>query len=633
MIPSMLCATCGKKPMSEWLWLIPGFPLLGALLNAIFGERFAPRSMGRMAATMPFLAALVVLALWITHGRDPHLHDLVWTWMAVGRFHADIAFQVDQVTLIMISIASFVGFLIHLFSQQFLAGDYGERRYYFYLNLFVGGMLVLTMADNLLLLYLGWETVGLCSYALVAHWYRKPENAWAGRKAFVVTRIGDTALALAIFMLFAEYHTLNDQQLFVAVATHPDVLVLTIAGALILIGAIAKSAQFPLHIWLPDSMAGPSTVSALIHAATMVTAGVYLCIRLYPIFAAVPGMLWVIGLSGAFTAFYAASCAVAQVDIKRVLAYSTISQLGYMFLGVGIGAPSLGLFHLLVHACFKALLFMSAGVVISVYSEDHDIRHMGGLKAQQPFLRWVFLAGIFALAAVPVVSASFYSKDAIIATAFMVPGGKLLWVLALLGAVLTATYAFRLYLLVFEGPTKPGKSYQMGWNMKIPLAILAVASIGMGWLQFPPGWPGPKLWLPWLAPELGMPPMPSGAVNIFLQVAGSVATLLGIWIGFKAAQWERQGQGLSRLTVLFKAWFFDAAFLRIFPPAVYAFARFLDWGVERTGFRLVFLGSLRDGFGVSSQLLEIGENGLVSRYASGMVLGLLVLLVVAWGWR
>lgn len=618
--------------MNEWLWLIPGFPLLGALLNALLGEHFSPRNMGRMAASMLFLSALVVAAVWITHGRDPNLHDLVWTWMAVGQFQATIGFHIDQVTLIMISIASFVGFLIHLFSQQYLAGDYGERRYYFYLNLFVGGMLVLTMADNLLLLYLGWETVGLCSYALVAHWYRKQENAWAGRKAFVVTRIGDTALALAIFILFAEYHTLNDHLLFAAIAARPDVLALTIAGVLILIAAIAKSAQFPLHIWLPDSMAGPSTVSALIHAATMVTAGVYLCIRVYPIFAAVPGMLWIIGLSGAFTAFYAASCAIAQVDIKRVLAYSTISQLGYMFLGVGIGAPSLGLFHLLVHACFKALLFMGAGVVIIIYSENHDIRKMGGLKKQQPFLRWTFLAGIFALAAVPVVSASFYSKDAIIETSFIVPGGTPLWILALLGAVFTAIYAFRLYFLVFEGPEQPGKPYQMGWGMKIPLGLLAIASIGIGWLQFPPGWPGPKIWLPWLAPELGMPPLPTGGINIFLQIAGSLATLLGISIAYKAAQWERKGQGFSRVAFLFNAWFFDHLFLRIFPPLWYALARILDHGIEQWGFRLAFLGGLRDGFAVSGNVLESGENGLLSRYASGMILGMLVLLIIAWGW-
>lgn len=618
--------------MNEWLFLIPGFPLLGALLNGIFGEHFSPRQIGRMAATMPFLSTLVVFAVWMTHGRDPNLHEQVWTWISVGNFHANIGFHVDQVTLVMISIASFVGFLIHLFSQQYLKGDYGERRYYFYLNLFVGGMLILTMADNLLLLYLGWETVGLCSYALVAHWYRKQENAWAGRKAFVVTRIGDTALALAIFILFAEYHTLNYHTLFAAVAARPDLLALTIAGILVLIGAVAKSAQFPLHIWLPDSMAGPSTVSALIHAATMVTAGVYLCIRLYPIFAAVPGMLWVIGLSGAFTALYAASCGIAQVDIKRVLAYSTISQLGYMFLGVGIGAPSLGLFHLLVHACFKALLFMGAGVVILIYSDNHDIRQMGGLKKQQPFLRWTFLAGIFALAAVPVISASFYSKDAIIATAFIVPGGKLLWVLALLGAVFTAIYAFRLYFLVFEGPEKPGEPYQMGWGMKIPLGILAVASIGIGWLQFPPGWPGPKIWLPWLAPELGMPPAPSGDVNIFLQVAGSVATLIGIAIAYKAAQWEREGRGLSRIAFLFNAWFFDRIFLRIFPPIWYAFAHILDRLIEQGGFQLMLLGGLRDGFGLGSRALEAGENGLISRYASGMILGLVVLLFIAWGY-
>ncbi|MGC9238030.1 MAG: NADH-quinone oxidoreductase subunit L [Acidithiobacillus sp.] len=617
--------------MADWLWLIPGFPLLGALINAGFGQWLGVPMVKRLAALMPLLSSVVILVIWLEHATHPELVDRVWTWMAVGSFVAEIGLRIDAVSLVMVSIAAFVGFLIHLYSQQFLAGDYGERRYYFYLNLFVGGMLVLTMADNLLLLYLGWETVGLCSYALVAHWYRQKKNAWAGRKAFVVTRIGDTTFAIGIFLLFAQYHTLDIHRLLQMISGQPVPSVLLAASVLVLIGALAKSAQFPLHLWLPDSMAGPSTVSALIHAATMVTAGVYLSIRLLPLFAAVPGMLWVIAFLGAWTAFFAASCGLAQVDIKRVLAYSTISQLGYMFLAVGIGAPALGLFHLLVHACFKALLFMAAGAVISIYAEDHDIRHMGGLKNQQPLLRWTFLAGISALAAVPLISAGFYSKDAIIDASWLAPHGALLYALALAAALMTAAYAFRLYFLVFEGEPRVGEPYQLGWGMKIPLLILAVASIGIGWLQFPPGWPGPHLWLPWLRAELGPTPEPSGNLALVLETVGAAVTLVGIWLGYLAARWERQGRGLSRIGFLAHAWYVDALALRFLPPVVYGGARFLRLGVEHLLFRSGILGGIREGLQWGGVGLVWGENGLVSRYVAFMGFGLLLLLLLLWG--
>ena len=627
----MSCGTYGVGVMADWLWLIPGFPLLGALINAGFGQRLGVPVVKRLAALMPLLSSGVILILWLQHAAHPDLTDRIWTWMTVGSFVARIGLHVDAVSLVMISIAAFVGFLIHLYSQQFLAGDYGERRYYFYLNLFVGGMLILTMADNLLLLYLGWETVGLCSYALVAHWYRLRKNAWAGRKAFVVTRIGDMTFAIGIFLLFAQYHTLDIQRLLPMIQAQPAPSVLLAASALVLIGALAKSAQFPLHLWLPDSMAGPSTVSALIHAATMVTAGVYLSIRLLPLFAAVPGMLSVIALLGAWTAFYAASCGLAQVDIKRVLAYSTISQLGYMFLAVGIGAPALGLFHLLVHACFKALLFMAAGAVISIYAEDHDIRHMGGLKRQQPLLRWTFLAGISALAAVPVISAGFYSKDAIIDASWLAPHGILLYTLALAGALLTAAYAFRLYFLVFEGEPRGGEPYRLGWGMKIPLLILAIASVGIGWLQFPPGWPGPHLWLPWLQRELGPTPEPTGSLAAILEAVGAMVTLVGIGLGYLAARWERQGRGLSRITFLAQAWHLDALALRFLPPVLYGAATFLRQGVEGLLFRSAILGGLREGLQWSGVALVWGENGLISRYVAFMLLGLLLLVLLLWG--
>ncbi len=617
--------------MADWLWLIPAFPLLGAFLHGSLGESLGVRQLRWLATVLPLASSLVILAFWLTVGTHPDLHDTVWTWIAVGSFVARIGLHLDPLSLVMVSIAAFLGFLIHWFSQQFMAGDYGERRYYFYLNLFVGGMLILTLADNLLFLYLGWEMVGLCSYALVAHWYRDQRNAWAGRKAFVVTRIGDMCLALGIFLLFAQYHTLHIPTLLRLLQQHPAPQLLLAASILVLLGALAKSAQFLFHVWLPDSMAGPSTVSALIHAATMVTAGVYLSIRLLPLYAAVPSMTWVIALLGAWTAFYAASCALAQVDLKRILAYSTISQLGYMFLAVGIGAPALGLFHLLVHACFKALLFLGAGVIISIYAEDHDIRHMGGLKRQQPVLRWIFLAGISALAAVPLLSAGFYSKDAIIDASYLAPGGGILYTLSLGAALLTAVYAFRLYFLVFEGPQRTGKAYRLGWGMKIPLGILAAASVGIGWLQFPPGWPGPHLWLPWIDQELGHGLLPRGTLGDILEITGAAVTLLGIWLGLLAARAERRGQGLSRIVFLREGWYLDALALRFLPPMIYGMAQLVAQG-EKWIFRTLLLGGLRDSSRLLGNLLVQGENGLLNRYASSMLVGVLILLAVLWGW-
>jgi NADH-quinone oxidoreductase subunit L len=614
--------------MSDWLWLIPGSPLAGAAVIALLGGYVRPAVCARVAALAMLVCAASVAALWAGGGAAGTAQQTLYTWTAVGDWQASVGLRVDRVSLVMVSVAAWVGFLIHLFSQSFMADDYGERRYYVYLNLFVGGMLVFVMADNLLLMYLGWELMGLCSYALIAHWYRDADKARCGRKAFVVTRIGDAALALGIFLLYMQFGTLSFEPLLGAVSdANVDSVLLGWIGVLVLIGAAGKSAQLPLSVWLPDAMAGPSTVSALIHAATMVTAGVYLIARLHPLFEAVPQVLELVAIVGAVTLVYAGMAALGQHDIKRVIAYSTISQIGYMFLGLGVGAYGLALFHLATHACFKALLFMGAGVVINAYRGDHDIRNMGGLAQGQPFLRLVFLAGSLALAAVPFISAGFYSKDPIIEAAALAPNGGLLWTLAIVGAVLTGAYAFRLYLMVFAGPQRGDTvSYRISWTMGLPLGLLAVASLTLGLVELPHSWHLPQLWGPWLVPEVGTPELPHGGSSVLLQLAGMVAPLAGIGLAFAIVRRERVGGGTSSIPLLEEGWYLDRLYDLVIVRPYFALARGLRTLVEGWCLNGAALGSLVWLTRGGSRLLSMTQNGSTARYASLMVLGALLMV-------
>jgi NADH-quinone oxidoreductase subunit L len=434
------------------------------------------------------LAALCVAVVASGFLADGEVREVrLWTWIAVDNFTPGIAFYIDGLTVVMMSVITGVGFLIHLYSIEFMWEDESFCRYFAYMNLFVGSMLLLVMADNLLLLYLGWEGVGVCSYLLVGFWYRDPANGRAARKAFVVTRVGDTAMALGLFLLFTELGTLDIQPLMAAAQQQwavGDSLPI-LASALLLGGAVGKSAQLPLHTWLPDAMAGPTPVSALIHAATMVTAGVYLIARTHPLFLLAPPTLEAVAWIGLLTLLLAASTALVQTDIKRILAYSTISQIGYMFLALGVGAFASGIFHLMTHAFFKALLFLAAGAVIHCLHHEHNIFRMGGLKSRLPIVFWSFLIGSAALAALPFTS-GFYSKDAILLSAWEMPGiGPWLWLGGLLGALLTGIYSFRLVFVVFFGEATTEPDRQPGWRMAVPLAVLCLLSLVGGWFTLP----------------------------------------------------------------------------------------------------------------------------------------------------
>jgi NADH-quinone oxidoreductase subunit L len=470
------------------IWLIPFLPLASATLLILSTGRMPRRVTALLGAGSVGLSAICVALLARDYLADGEVRELsLWTWMAVADFSPRIAFYIDGLTVVMMSVITGVGFLIHLYSIEFMWEDESFCRYFAYMNLFVAAMLLLVMADNLLLLYLGWEGVGLCSYLLVGFWYRDPNNGRAARKAFVVTRIGDTAMVLGLLLLFTELGTLDIQPLMAAAGNRWQVgdTLPIVATALLLGGAVGKSAQLPLHTWLPDAMAGPTPVSALIHAATMVTAGVYLIARTFELFLLAPPTLEAVAWIGLLTLLLAAFAALAQHDIKRILAYSTISQIGYMFLALGVGAFSSGIFHLVTHAFFKALLFLAAGAVIHCLHHEHNIFRMGGLRTRLPVAFWSFLIGAAALAALPFTS-GFYSKDAILMSAWEAPGiGPWLWAGGLLGAILTGLYSFRLVFVVFFGEARTEPDRRPGWQMATPLVLLCVLSLVGGWFVLP----------------------------------------------------------------------------------------------------------------------------------------------------
>jgi NADH-quinone oxidoreductase subunit L len=441
------------------VWLVPAFPFAGFLTIVLAGKRLSGRSggvVGSVFAGLSMLAALFVALFFILITPVGDSYTLVmWQWFSSGGLAPSFALTIDALSVTMILVVTVVGFLIHVFSIEHMAGEEGYARFFAYMNLFVASMLILVLADNLVLLYLGWEGVGLCSYLLIGFWYRDPANGRAARKAFIVTRVGDVSLLVA--QSLGSFGIQESAQR--ALGSWPVGSSTAIwAAALILGGALGKSAQLPLQTWLPDAMAGPSPVSALIHAATMVTAGVYLVARTHVFFILAPPGLLPVAIIGAATLVVAGASAVAQTDIKRVLAYSTMSQIGYMFLALGVGAWTGAVFHLVTHAFFKSLLFLAAGVIINALHHEHDIRAMGGLAKKMPFVFWVFLIGAFGLTALPPITSGFASKDAIIARVWeRGDPNHILWAAAMVGVFLTSLYTFRLLFLVFGDRARTGR--------------------------------------------------------------------------------------------------------------------------------------------------------------------------------
>ncbi len=477
--------------MFELLWLIPALPFAGFLFLVLAGglPRSAVAAIGCASVGLSASIALLICHQFLSSPPPGDFYtQTLWTWIETANFAPGIAFHLDALSLVMILVITGVGFLIHLYSAEYMEGDEGYQRFFAYLNLFVGCMLVLVLADNFVLLLLGWEGVGLCSYLLIGFWYRDPENGRAARKAFVVTRIGDTALLIGLFLLFAELGTLHIQDVLGRAGENwePGSGIALAAALLILGGALGKSAQLPLQTWLPDAMAGPTPVSALIHAATMVTAGVYLIARTNVLFELAPAAMLTVAIIGTATLLTAGLSALAQSDIKRVLAYSTISQLGYMFLALGVGAWSAAMFHLMTHALFKALLFLAAGALILSLHHEQNMFRMGGLRKKLPVVFWTFLIGAVSLAALPLVGSGFYSKEKILWDVWISPhGGPAFWTAALLGAVITSLYTFRMVFLTFFGSAKTEVYVRPGARITTVLLILAVLSTFGGGVELP----------------------------------------------------------------------------------------------------------------------------------------------------
>jgi len=532
--------------MIDLVWLIPLFPLIGFFFNGLLGKGLPEKVIGwigSLAVGASFVVAVMIFLELL--GMDPgsrSLQVVVYTWVLAGNLNAPIGFLVDPLSTVMLLVVSGVGFIIHVYSIGYMHGEIGFRRYFAYLNLFVFAMLTLVSANNFLLMFVGWEGVGLCSYLLIGYYYEKQSASDAGKKAFVVNRVGDFGFLIGLFLTFVTFGTLTFTDVFAAAPeklTYGGTLV-TLITLLFFVGATGKSAQIPLYTWLPDAMEGPTPVSALIHAATMVTAGVYMVSRLSLLYAMAPISITVVAVIGGATAFYAATMALAQTDIKRVLAYSTISQIGYMFLALGVGAWSAAIFHLMVHAFFKALLFLAAGLVIKAMGGEHDIRKMGGLRRDLPAVFWTFLIGAASLSAVPVITAGFYSKDLIIGSALSSEQGSVwLWVAAVLGALLTSAYAFRLVFLVFFGSSRGGRderadSMHSGKAVLIPVAVLAVLSVVGGWIQLPQKWASVSLFTDFLAPVLPLPAeQTSGfAASVAPQVLVMILSLTGIYSAY-----------------------------------------------------------------------------------------------------
>jgi NADH-quinone oxidoreductase subunit L len=619
--------------MLHLLWLVPAIPFLGFIILAIFGGRL-PRIVASWVG-VGSIGVSAVLAILVSIGfasfPDKAFVQALWNWVDIGGFSPSIAFHLDSLSILMMLVVTFVGFLIHLYSTGYMADDEGYSRFFAYMNLFVGSMLTLILADNLLFLYLGWEGVGLCSYLLIGFWYKEPANGAAARKAFIVTRVGDTALAIGLFIVFTQLGTLNIQEMMARAQLHwlPGSALAAAVAALILGGAVGKSAQLPLQTWLPDAMAGPTPVSALIHAATMVTAGVYLIARTNVIFELAPVVQLIVAIIGALTLLISGLSALAQKDIKRVLAYSTISQIGYMFLALGLGAYSAAMFHFMTHAFFKALLFLGAGVLIVSLHEEHDMFKMGGMRKHFPVVFWTFLIAGASLAAFPFITAGFYSKDLIIELAGS-SGSFWFWLAGTVGAFITSLYTFRMIFVTFYGETGTEPRKKTGLEMLIPLVVLAIFSIIAGFINLPSfmGHFTP------LSDFLGqvLPathPISESGLSMVAELVVIFLSLSGIYLAYlfyiRRPELPRILSGSMAAIHRFwlTGWGFDRLYDRAFVRPYVRFAR-----INKNDFVDLFYTGLAKLNIWFNYVLSKTQNGKVRYYAAGIVIGAVIYVAI-----
>ncbi|MGB9119196.1 MAG: NADH-quinone oxidoreductase subunit L [Candidatus Angelobacter sp.] len=627
--------------MLRLLWLIPAIPFASFIALALVGSRISKKSAALIGvASIAVSTVISVLITWnflVSPPPGDSYTQVLWTWIDVAGFRPQIAFYLDALSLIMTLVVTFVSFLIHLYSAESMIESEGYSRFFAYMNLFVASMVTLLLADNLLLLYLGWEGVGLCSYLLIGFWYGDPKNGLAARKAFIVTRVGDTAMIIGLFLLFQHLGTLQIQELMRRAAGQWSVgsALPTVAAALLLGGAVGKSAQLPLQTWLPDAMAGPTPTSALIHAATMVTAGVYLIARTHVLFSLAPSVQFAVAAIGAATLVFAGVSALTQWDIKRVLAYSTISQIGYMFLAMGVGAWSAGIFHFMTHAFFKSLLFLAAGVVIQAMNEEHSIFKMGGLRKELPLAFGAFLIAGCSLAGLPLITAGFYSKGLIVwETWSSSQGGTALWLAGVFGVLLTALYIFRVIFLVFFGEAKVRVVKRPGYKIQIPLMVLTVLSLVGGFVNLPPKLGNVPLFTRLL--ETALPPIEQVRFGRLTEIRSegfvTLAFLIGLGLAYllylRRRQWSdaltatRAGKALHEFW--FADWGFDWCYDKLFVQPVLWFAR-----VDKKDGVDAFYNGVGDLNELLYRGLRLTENGRVRWYAAAIAAGTVVFVAIA----
>ena len=637
-------------PVLTYLWIIPLLPLAGAAANGIFGGRWPKSTVTGVAlssTTLAFLAALEAVRefLSLSPSQIPWIKTY-FTWISAGGFQADFALQVDQLTVIMLLVVTGVGWLIHIYSTGYMHDDPGYRRFFSYLNLFMFFMLVLILAANYLLMFVGWEGVGLCSYLLVGFFFLKQSATNAGNKAFWVNRVGDFGFLLALFLIIRTFGSLDFSIVLPRAASMPtdpsgQMGTLTTIALLLFVGAAGKSAQLPLYVWLPDAMEGPTPVSALIHAATMVTAGVYMVVRSHAIFLNAPVAMQLVGVIGCLTALFAATIGLVQTDIKKVLAYSTVSQLGYMFLACGVGAFSAGIFHLMTHAFFKGLLFLAAGSVIHAMGGEQDMRKMGGLRKKIPITFWTMFMATLAIAGAPGFS-GFFSKDEILNEAQRV--SPVLWGLGVLTAGLTSFYMFRLLFLTFFGAERYDEHqvhvHESPKNMTIPLIVLAILSVCGGWMAAPQLMGGVNHFQQFLTPVLATGAEPAGTAaqsggggGEILQallggpvIAGLLGFLLAWWFYIKSPEAPKKlADSLSApYKLLSGKYFIDELYAAaIVRPLVWISDKVLWHGVDER----VIDGAVNGVAFVSRESgdrLRRANTGNIRSYATWIVLGVLV---------
>jgi len=635
-------AAQGAVVQVSYLWLIPLFPLLGVLFNLFLGRRFGKGAVSLVAPAVvgaAFIVACTAFVQLLGLPAGSALQQTLYPWITAGSLHVDLAFRIDALSAIMVLIVSGVGFLIHVYSVGYMHDDERFARYFTYLNLFMLAMLTLVLADSLPVLFVGWEGVGLCSYLLIGFWFTEQANAAAGKKAFVVNRVGDAGFLLATFLLFwslpAGTHSLTFSEIAAGVGSI-DPTTLTWIALLLFVGATGKSAQLPLYIWLPDAMAGPTPVSALIHAATMVTAGVYMIARLNFLYVLAPSAMEVVATVGAITAIFAATIGLVQNDIKKVLAYSTVSQLGYMFLAVGVGAFGAGIFHLMTHAFFKGLLFLGSGSVIHGMSGEQDMRKMGGLKDHMPWTFRTFVVGTVAIAGIPPL-AGFFSKDSILAAA-MASGHVTLWLVGVIAAGLTSFYMFRLLFMTFYGENRSDEHvrhhiHESPPSMLIPLVVLAVLSVVGGWI----GLPLHALWGDrfgaFLAPIFGGHSLPHMEVStdIILMIVSVAVALVGLGVAYfmylvrpgSALQLATATAGVYR--VLRDKYYVDEIYDAVIVRPILAIAKGL-WSVLDVGVIDATVNGTANGVAANSRLWRRVQTGNVQHYAVSMLFGAMLLL-------